>query len=194
MYTIVYRDKEIFTSMRHNVYQGDNRVDKIRFLIDTENENVDISNFSVVVQIILPDGQNGILSYLVFEHELYNNRYLISYLPITKTLTNQSGTIVLSLSFFMHDTINDVYYTMNTNSTQLQILKSNIASGSIPSEDETNILSQIQAQINAIENSKATCIDYNELTRELTLYSDINKENMLTVVTLTDDVTWSLLE
>jgi len=148
----------------------------------------------VVVQIILPNGQNGILSYLVFEPDLYNNRYLIAYLPITKTLTNQVGTIILSLSFFMHDIINDIYYTMNTNSTQLQILKSNIASGSIPSEDETNILSQIQAQINSIENSKATCIDYNELTRELTLYSDVNKENILTVVTLTDDVTWSLLE
>lgn len=193
MYTIVYRDKNIFTSTTHNIYQSDNRVYNIRFLIDTENENINISNFNTIVQIILPDGQSGKLDYLNFETELYNNRYLIAYLPVTKTLTTQVGQLEINLSFFMHDEVNDIYYTMNTNSTYLKVLKSNVSSGSITPEDETDILSSMQSQIDALETSKATCMDYNEITRELTLYADIEKTTILTIITLTDDVTWSLL-
>ena len=194
MYTIVYRDKNLFITIGHRIYQNDNRVDKIKFFIDANYEDLNMRDFDAIIQIVLPDGVSGKLCYLNFESELYKEKYIVSYLPITKTITAQKGNIELRISFFKHDIATDTYYTMNTNMIQMIIYESNIINDVLIPVDETDILAQIQSQIDQLESTKAGYIDYDDTTKLLTLYGDLEKTNILTSVILNDDVVWSLMD
>lgn len=99
MYTIVMnQDKSLSQTEVTTLYQGENLVDKIRFLIPLKYGDLDLSEFSSKLKYI--DQGNVIhLEGLELSEKLYKDCMLCYYLPIRSKLTKFAGDIAMQISF-----------------------------------------------------------------------------------------------
>ena len=98
MYTIIMNsDKSLSKTIETTLYQGENLVDKIKFLIPKTYGESDLSAFTV--WLVYLDGGNVRRSEkLVLSDPNYKDSMLCYYVPVNSTLTKFAGNIKIHLT------------------------------------------------------------------------------------------------
>lgn len=97
MYTILMNsDKSLSKTVVKTLFQGEKLVDKFRFLIPQNYNDLKLSDFTTTLKYI--DQGNTVHSEkLTLSEELYQNRMLCFYLPVDSELTKFAGNITIHL-------------------------------------------------------------------------------------------------
>lgn len=141
MHTIkMDNDKNLFTSVRTNIFQKENMVDKIQFLIPKGFNELGLENYIALLKYVDPNG-NFQSEVLTVDTETFEN-YLKYELPVTTKLTQVAGTITFRITFILYEN-EDVVDKMETNSTTLTILKPDGFSDYVNFEDIKAIQEQL---------------------------------------------------
>lgn len=99
MYTILLNENnELTTSIRERIMQRSKLVDSLHFLVDPTYKNMDMSDFTVMMEYILPVSREYKTEILVKSDELYKNK-LEYKLPFDTCLTKEAGKIEVQLTF-----------------------------------------------------------------------------------------------
>lgn len=108
MYTIIMnKDKSLITTVKTTLYQREKLVDKIRFLFPQTYEDINLSDFIVVLKY-LDQGNVAHSEVLVKEENLYEDK--LSYiLPVDTKLTAFAGDITIRISFLALNTANGLH-------------------------------------------------------------------------------------
>lgn len=141
MYTIkMDNNKNLFTSVRTNIFQKENMVDKIQFLIPKDFNELGLENYTALLKYVDPNGnfQSEVLTADVDTFEDY-----IKYeLPVSTKLTQIAGSISLRLTFILYES-EEITDKLETNSTTLAILKPDGFSDYVNFEDIKAIQEQL---------------------------------------------------
>ena len=99
MYTIMMNpDKYLIKTAVTTIYQNENLVDKLKFILPRTYEGLDIKNFEVRLLYTPPDGKPRSET-LNLSDEVYKGNWLCGYLPIDNRLTKVAGTVTIKLVF-----------------------------------------------------------------------------------------------
>jgi hypothetical protein len=99
MYTILLNESnELTTSVRERIMQRSKLVDSLHFLVDPIYKGIDMSDFTAVMEYILPVSREYMTEYLVKPDALYKNK-LEYKLPFDTKLTQEAGKIEVQLTF-----------------------------------------------------------------------------------------------
>ena len=97
MYTIIMTSgKELIATVKQNIYQGDNNIDKIHFLLPQYYNAIDLSKCIISVNYIYPDS-SGNVEKLTLSKDLYKGK-LEYFLPIDSKFTKEVGLIEVFLT------------------------------------------------------------------------------------------------
>ena len=98
MYTIVMdKYKNLNTTVRTIIFQQESMVDKIQFLVPPMYDGNDLSEYTVTLKYVDPNG-NFHSELLELDAEMYKD-YLRYQLPVTTKFTQVAGNITLRLTF-----------------------------------------------------------------------------------------------
>lgn len=127
MYTIIMnQDKTLQATNKVTLYQRDNLVDTMCFLIPSKYENHDLSDFTVILQYTdlanIPHAE-----ILQCNEEMYKNKLKYT-LPIDSDITKYAGDVVLSLTFSKTDIENKKQYVLHTGEISIAIDDNNCRS------------------------------------------------------------------
>lgn len=112
MYTfLINEDNTLTVSKRERIMERSKQVDTLHFLADTTYKGVDMSEFTVMLEYVLPISKRYKTEILEKSEELYKNK-LEYKLPIDTNLTNEPGDIQIQLTF--------VDVTMDTDGATVQ--------------------------------------------------------------------------
>ena len=99
MYTLLVNDtNEIITSVKERIMQRSKLVDSLHFLVNQKYKEHDMSDFTVMMEYILPVSREYKTEILVKSDELYKDK-LEYKLPFDTSLTKEAGKIELQLTF-----------------------------------------------------------------------------------------------
>lgn len=125
MYTIVMdKYKNLNTTVKTSIYQQESNVDTIQFLIPPTYNDMDLSEFTMVLKYVDPNG-NFHSESLEVDEDLYKN-YLRYTLPVTTKLTQVVGKVTLRITAIDFVTVDDTETAvtkLETNSTTLMVQK-----------------------------------------------------------------------
>ena len=183
MYTILINDDNtLTTSVRERIMQRSKLVDSLHFLCPQTYKELDMADFTVTLEYILPVSREYKTEELVKSEELYKE--MLEYkLPFDTDLTKEAGEIEVKLTFSKVDLDedgNDVQYVRKISATSITIVPIESWCDIIPDKaldaSDQRII-KTDAQIKAL-------LDANEITRlekadNLVLDSE-NKELYLT--------------
>ena len=97
MYTIlVGESNELVTSVKERIMQRSKLVDNLHFLVDPIYKGIDMTDFTVMMEYILPVSREYKSEVLVKSDELYKEK-LEYKLPFDTCLTKEAGDIEVSL-------------------------------------------------------------------------------------------------
>lgn len=97
MYTIMMTEDKVLTKTKvTNLYQGENLVDEIRFLLPLKYRKSDLAEFKVTLKYLDP-ANIAHSEVLVLSEDLYKNCMLSYYLPVSSELTKFAGDILMHL-------------------------------------------------------------------------------------------------
>lgn len=202
MYTIlVNQDNTMTTSVRERIMQRSKLVDSLHFLVDPIYKGLDMSDFTVTMEYILPVSKKYITEILVKSNELYNskiNKEMLEYtLPFDTKLTKEPGDIKVQLTFTKVDLDeygNNRQYVRKISETTIHITPISAWSDIIPDEALNAIDQRIiktDAQIKALEElnevtaiTKADNIKLDEETNDI--YLTANGEKIGDSINLSD--------
>lgn len=121
MYTILFKseDKSLQATVRTKIYQRESLVDKFRFLIPQTYNDVDLSDFAVVLKY-LDQGNEAQAEILTREDELYKD-YHSYILPVATNLTRFAGDITLHLTMSKVDMDEMKEYSLESGETTITI-------------------------------------------------------------------------
>lgn len=99
MYTILLNEtNELVTSVRERIMQRSKLVDSLHFLVDPIYKGLDMSDFTVMMEYLLPISREYKTEILVKSESLYKGK--IEYkLPMDTCLTKEHGDIEVQLTF-----------------------------------------------------------------------------------------------
>lgn len=99
MYTIlVTNSNELVTTVKERIMQRSKLVDTLHFLAEPSYKGIDMTDFSVTLEYILPVSREYKTENLVKSDELYKN--MLEYkLPFDTNLTKEAGKIEVQLTF-----------------------------------------------------------------------------------------------
>lgn len=99
MYTLLVNEKnEIVTTVKERIMQRSKLVDDLHFLVEPIYKGIDMSDFTVMMEYILPVSREYKTEILVKSNELYKD--CLEYkLPFDTCLTKEAGRIEVQLSF-----------------------------------------------------------------------------------------------
>lgn len=121
MFTIVMdKNKSLFTPKKITLYQGENLMDSLVFLIPKKYYEHDISDFTVKMQYTIP-GNVGCTETLVKSQEDYNDTHLKFCLPIDSKITMFAGDITLSLLIYKYDTLNKKKFQLHSGNIGISV-------------------------------------------------------------------------
>lgn len=99
MYTfLINEDNTLTASVVERVMQRSKLVDNLHFLADTTYKGIDMSNYTVMLEYVLPVSKNYKTEILQKSAELYKNK-LEQVLPFDTELTSEVGDIEIQLTF-----------------------------------------------------------------------------------------------
>jgi hypothetical protein len=99
MYTILLNESnELTTSVRERIMQRSKLVDSLHFLVDPIYKGIDMSDFTVLMEYLLPVSREYKTEILVKSNALYKNK-LEYKLPFDTNLTREAGKIEIQLTF-----------------------------------------------------------------------------------------------
>lgn len=99
MYTILINESnELVTSVRERIMQRSKLVDSLHFLVDPTYKGIAMSDFTVMMEYIMPVSREYKTEILVKSDELYKEK-LEYKLPFDTSLTKEAGKIEVQLTF-----------------------------------------------------------------------------------------------
>ena len=183
MYTILVNDDNtLTTSIRERIMQRSKLVDSLHFLVSPTYKGLDMTDFTVTMEYILPVSKEYVSEVLVKSEELYKE--MLEYkLPFDTDLTKEAGEIEVKLTFSKVDLDedgNDIQYVRKISATSITIVPIESWCDIIPDK----ALDAIDQRIIKTDAQIKALIEANEITRiekadNLVLDSE-NKELYLT--------------
>ena len=183
MYTILVNDDNTgTTSVRELIMQRSKLVDSLHFLVSPTYKEVDMTDFTVTMEYILPVSKEYVLEVLVKSEELYKE--MLEYkLPFDTDLTKEAGEIEVKLTFSKVDLDadgNDIQYVRKISATSITIVPIESWCDIIPDK----ALDAIDQRIIKTDAQIKALLEANEITKlekadNLVLDSE-NKELYLT--------------
>lgn len=135
MYTILVEDtNELTTSIRERIMCKSKLVDQLHFLANPVYKDIDMSEFTVMMEYTLPVSKTYRTEYLVRSEELYKGK-LEYKLPFDTALTSEPGNIEVQLTFVdvtMNETGETLQYVRHTTPTTITITPISAWSDMIP--------------------------------------------------------------
>ena len=188
MYTILVNDDNtLTTSVRERIMQRSKLVDSLHFLVEPTYKELDIADFTVTLEYVLPISKKYKVETLIKSDELYKER-LEYKLPFDTNLTREYGDIEIQLTFTKVDLDEegkDIQYVRKTSTTSITIVPISAWSDVIPDEALTDLDQKIlktDAQIKELremqENilvEKADNLVLDEENKELYLTAEGNQ-------------------
>ena len=188
MYTILVNDDNtLTTSVRERIMQRSKLVDSLHFLVEPTYKELNIADFTVTLEYVLPISKKYKVETLIKSDELYKER-LEYKLPFDTNLTREYGDIEIQLTFTKIDLDEegkDVQYVRKTSTTSITIVPISAWSDVIPDEALTDLDQKIlktDAQIKELremqENilvEKADNLVLDEENKELYLTAEGNQ-------------------
>mgnify|MGYP006978910087 CR=1 FL=1 len=175
MYTILLNDtNELITSVKERIMQRSKLVDSLHFLVDPMYKGLDMSDFTVMLEYVLPVSREYHSEILVKSDSLYKEK-LEYKLPFDTCLTKEAGNIEIQLTFVKVSLDADGKNTQQvrkTSPTTIKILPIStwsdiVADNALGAIDQRLI--QAEAMIQAVgemadyfDSTKADNIVYNE--------------------------------
>ena len=99
MYTfLIGEDNTLTASVVERIMERSKLVDNLHFLADPTYKGVDMSDYTVMMEYVLPVSKRYKTEYLVKSDELYKSK-LEYQLPFDTTLTSEPGDIEIQLTF-----------------------------------------------------------------------------------------------
>ena len=125
MYTILVNDDNtLTTSVRERIIQRSKLVDSLHFLVSPTYKGLDMTDFTVTMEYILPVSKEYVSEVLVKSEELYKE--MLEYkLPFDTDLTKEAGEIEVKLTFSKVDLDedgNDIQYVRKISATSITIV------------------------------------------------------------------------
>ena len=183
LYTILINDDNtLTTSVRERIMQRSKLVDSLHFLCPPTYKELDMTDFTVTLEYILPVSREYKTEELVKSDELYKE--MLEYkLPFDTNLTKEAGEIEVKLTFSKVDLDedgNDIQYVRKISATSITIVPIESWCDIIPDK----ALDAIDQRIIKTDAQIKALLDVNEITRlekadNLVLDSE-NKELYLT--------------
>lgn len=103
MYTILLNEtNELTTSVRERIMQRSKLVDSLHFLVDPVYKGIDMSDFTVLMEYLLPVSREYKTEILVKSDALYKDK-LEYKLPVDTNLTREAGKVEVQLTFIKVD-------------------------------------------------------------------------------------------
>ena len=188
MYTILVNDDNtLTTSVRERVMQRSKLVDSLHFLVEPTYKELNIADFTVTLEYVLPISKKYKVETVIKSDELYKER-LEYKLPFDTNLTREYGDIEIQLTFTKVDLDEegkDIQYVRKTSTTSITIVPISAWSDVIPDEALTDLDQKIlktDAQIKELhemqENilvEKADNLVLDEENKELYLTAEGNQ-------------------
>ena len=188
MYTILVNDDNtLTTSVRERIMQRSKLVDSLHFLVEPTYKELNIADFTVTLEYVLPISKKYKVETLIKSDELYKER-LEYKLPFDTNLTREYGDIEIQLTFTKVDLDEegkDIQYIRKTSTTSITIVPISAWSDVIPDEALTDLDQKIlktDAQIKELheiqENilvEKADNLVLDEENKELYLTAEGNQ-------------------
>lgn len=175
MYTILVTDSnELVTTVKERIMQRSKLVDNLHFLVDPKYKGIDISEFEVMLEYVLPVSREYKTEILVKSDKLYKDKLQYT-LPFDTNLTKEAGKIEIQLTFVkasLDADGNAIQQVRKTSKATINIIPITawsdiIADSALGALDQRLIM--VDAMINAfddmiqcIDNTKADNIIYNE--------------------------------
>ena len=188
MYTILVNDDNtLTTSIKERIMQRSKLVDSLHFLVEPTYKELNIADFTVTLEYVLPISKKYKVETLIKSDELYKER-LEYKLPFDTNLTREYGDIEIQLTFTKVDLDEegkDIQYIRKTSTTSITIVPISAWSDVIPDEALTDLDQKIlktDAQIKELheiqENilvEKADNLVLDEENKELYLTAEGNQ-------------------
>ena len=188
MYTILVNDDNtLTTSVRERIMQRSKLVDSLHFLVEPTYKELNIADFTVTLEYVLPISKKYKVETLIKSDELYKER-LEYKLPFDTNLTREYGDIEIQLTFTKVDLGEegkDIQYVRKTSTASITIVPISVWSDVIPDEALTDLDQKIlktDAQIKELremqENilvEKADNLVLDEENKELYLTAEGNQ-------------------
>ena len=164
MYTILINDDNtLTTSVRERIMQRSKLVDSLHFLCPQTYKELDMADFTVTLEYILPVSREYKTEELVKSDELYKE--MLEYiLPFDTDLTKEAGEIEVKLTFSKVDLDedgNDIQYVRKISATTITIVPIETWCDIIPDK----ALDAIDQRIIKTDAQIKALLDANEITR-----------------------------
>lgn len=172
MFTILVTDShELIKTQTESIMQRSKLIDKLHFLVPQTYKDINMSEFTVTMEYVLPLSRKYCIETLVLSDELYKEK-LEYVLPFDTKFTNEAGDIEIQLTFTkveMGEDGNDKSYVRKTKPTTVTVLPISAWSDFIPDESLTALdqrLIKMDAQARALAEMQdeiyETVIDSND--------------------------------
>lgn len=182
MYTILLNEtNELITSVKERIMQRSKLVDSLHFLIDPIYKGIDMSDFTVMLEYLLPISREYKTEILVKSEALYKDK-LEYKLPLDTNLTKEHGNVELQLTLIKVELDaegNSIQRVRKTSPAVLTVLPISawsdvIADSALTALDQRLIQTQAMVQAaeemaNYLDRIKADNIVYDKETQSLQL-------------------------
>ena len=164
MYTILVNDDNtLTTSIRERIMQRSKLVDSLHFLVSPTYKGLDMTDFTVTMEYILPVSKEYVSEVLVKSEESYKE--MLEYkLPFDTDLTKEAGEIEVKLTFSKVDLDedgNDIQYVRKISATSITIVPIESWCDIIPDK----ALDAIDQRIIKTDAQIKALLEANEITR-----------------------------
>ena len=123
MYTILMKvDKSLLITEKSQLYQREKLVDKIQFLVPLKYEELDLSDFTVLLKYV-DQGNVAHAEMLTKDEEIYKEQYYRYTIDVDTNLNRFAGDIKLHLTFIHVETEDETLHeeVMHTGETTITI-------------------------------------------------------------------------
>lgn len=117
MYTILFnQDKELIQTVRVPLFQGERNIEWLQFLIPATINEIDVSQFKVLLRYELPNGKKFAVN-LIRETDMYRDYYCYKY-PVSYEFTESQGYIYYYI--VISDTSGNMAYKSNIDTIEIR--------------------------------------------------------------------------
>lgn len=174
MYTILVNESnELVATVRERIMQRSKLVDNFHFLVEPIYKGIDMSDFTVMMEFILPVSREYMTEILVKSEELYKDN-LEYKLPFDTSLTKEAGNIEVQLTF--------VKVSLDANGNSIQQVRKTTPT--------IITIVPISAWSNVIADSALTALDQ-RLIQVDALLNAANEFNQYLYETKADNISYS---